>query len=69
MTLTGWRAIDALQSSRDQVQADATQWQQFDDFFVTLEADLRRASLSEFSGSESGMSFAGETCRRWLARQ
>ncbi len=56
MTLTGWRAIDALQTSRDRVQADATQWQQFDDFFVTLEADLRRASLSEFSGSESGMS-------------
>ena len=42
MTLTGWRAIDALlKSSRDRVQADATQWQQFDDFFVTLEADLR----------------------------
>ena len=56
MTLTGWRAIDALQSSRDRVQADATQWQQFDDFFVTLEADLRRASLSDFSGSESSMS-------------
>ena len=24
MTLTGWRAIDALQTSRDRVQADAT---------------------------------------------
>lgn len=56
MTLTGWRAIDALQTSRDRVQADATQWQQLDDFFVTLEADLRRASLADFSGSESSMS-------------
>lgn len=56
MTLTGWRAIDALQASRDRVQADATQWQQLDDFFVTLEADLRRTSLSDFSGSESAMS-------------
>ncbi len=56
MTLTGWRAIDALQTSRDRVQGDATQWQQLDDFFVTLEADLRRASLSDFNGTESTLS-------------
>ena len=51
MTLTGWRAVDALQSSRDRVVTEAAQWQRVDDFFVTLEADLRRASISEFSGS------------------
>ncbi len=51
MTLTGWRAVDALQSSRDRVVNEAAQWQTIDDFFVTLEADLRRASISEFSGS------------------
>ncbi len=51
MTLTGWRAVDALQSSRDRVVTEAAQWQRVDDFFVTMEADLRRASISEFSGS------------------
>lgn len=51
MTLTGWRAVDALQSSRDRVVTEAAQWQRVDDFFVTLEADLRRASISEFSGN------------------
>ena len=51
MTLTGWRAVDALQSSRDRVVREAAQWQRVDDFFVTLEADLRRASISEFSGN------------------
>lgn len=51
MTLTGWRAVDALQSSRDRVVSEAAQWQRIDDFFVTLEADLRRASISEFSGN------------------
>ena len=51
MTLTGWRAVDALQSSRDRVVSEAAQWQRIDDFFVTLEADLRRASIAEFSGS------------------
>lgn len=51
MTLTGWRAVDALQSSRDRVVNEAAQWQSIDDFFVTLEADLRRASISEFSGN------------------
>lgn len=51
MTLTGWRAVDALQHARDRVIDEARQWQQLDDLFVTLEADLRRASISEFSGS------------------
>lgn len=51
MTLTGWRAVDTLQSSRDRVVNEAAQWQRVDDFFVTLEADLRRASISEFSGN------------------
>ena len=51
MTLTGWRAVDALQSSRDRVVTEAAQWQRVDDFFVTMEADLRRASISEFSGN------------------
>ncbi|MBC7710149.1 MAG: prepilin-type N-terminal cleavage/methylation domain-containing protein [Rhizobacter sp.] len=50
MTLTGWRAVDALQSSRDRVVTEAAQWQRIDDLFVTLEADLRRASISEFNG-------------------
>jgi prepilin-type N-terminal cleavage/methylation domain-containing protein len=50
MTLTGWRAVDALQSSRDRVVAEAAQWQRVDDFFVALEADLRRASITEFKG-------------------
>jgi hypothetical protein len=30
---------------------EAAQWQRLDDLFVTLEADLRRAAISEFSGS------------------
>jgi prepilin-type N-terminal cleavage/methylation domain-containing protein len=51
MTLTGWRAVDALQSSRDRVVTEAAQWQRVDDLFVALEADLRRASISEFSGN------------------
>jgi prepilin-type N-terminal cleavage/methylation domain-containing protein len=45
MTLTGWRAVDALQVSRDRVVSEAFQWQRLDDLFVTLEADLRRASI------------------------
>ena len=49
MTLTGWRALDTLQVSRDRVVNDAAQWQRLDDFFANLEADLRRASLSEFA--------------------
>jgi prepilin-type N-terminal cleavage/methylation domain-containing protein len=55
MTLTGWRAVDALQVARDRVIAEAAQWQRLDDLFVTLEADLRRASISEFSGSGEGL--------------
>jgi prepilin-type N-terminal cleavage/methylation domain-containing protein len=55
MTLTGWRAVDALQTSRDRVVAEAAQWQRVDDFFVTLEADLRRASFTEFSGTANGL--------------
>lgn len=55
MTLTGWRAVDALQSSRDRVVTEAAQWQTVDDFFVTLEADLRRASISEFSGDSDSI--------------
>ena len=51
MTLTGWRAVDALQSARDRVVNEAAQWQRLDDLFVTLEADLRRASINEFSGN------------------
>lgn len=56
MTLTGWRAIDALQTSRDRVQQDASRWQRLDDFFAALEGDLRRASLTDFEGSADGMS-------------
>ena len=55
MTLTGWRAVDALQSSRDRVVTEAALWQRIDDFFVTLEADLRRSSISEFSGNSDGI--------------
>jgi prepilin-type N-terminal cleavage/methylation domain-containing protein len=55
MTLTGWRAVDALQTSRDRVTNEAAQWQRLDDFFVTLESDLRRASITEFSGSAETM--------------
>lgn len=56
MTLTGWRAVDALQTSRDRVVTEAAQWQRVDDFFVTLEADLRRASITEFSGNSDSIS-------------
>lgn len=54
MTLTGWRAVDALQSSRDRVVGEAEHWQRMDEFFVTLEADLRRASINDFSGGADG---------------
>ncbi len=77
MTLTGWRALDTLQVSRDRVVNDAAQWQRLDDFFANLEADLRRASLSEFSaGAETmamlqpSLSRGVDTRRvsyRWLA--
>ena len=55
MTLTGWRALDTLQLSRDRVVNDAAQWQRLDDFFASLEADLRRASLTEFVASNDAM--------------
>lgn len=55
MTLTGWRAIDALQTSRDRVIADASTWQRIDDLFATLEADLRRASLTDFAGNTESL--------------
>ena len=55
MTLTGWRALDTLQVSRDRVVSEAAQWQRLDDFFANLEADLRRASLVEFSASSEAM--------------
>ena len=55
MTLTGWRALDTLQVSRDRVVDDAAQWQRLDDFFANLEADLRRASLSEFAATNDAM--------------
>ena len=55
MTLTGWRALDTLQVSRDRVVSDAAQWQRLDDFFANLEADLRRASLSEFAATSEAM--------------
>jgi type II secretory pathway component PulJ len=55
MTITGWRAIDGLQSARDQTVTDAARWQGLDTFFAALEADLRRADLSSFSGSASAL--------------
>jgi len=58
MTLTGWRALDALQTSRDRVTGDAQQWQQLDDFFATLESDLRRASFSRFRGNAASMTMS-----------
>lgn len=58
MTLTGWRALDALQTSRDRVTTDAQQWQQLDDFFAILEADLRRASFTHFRGSANAITLS-----------
>lgn len=55
MTLTGWRAVDALQVARDRVVEEAAQWQRLDDLFVTLEADLRRASIGEFNGNGNNL--------------
>lgn len=76
MTLTGWRALDTLQLSRDRVVNDAVQWQRLDDFFANLEADLRRASLSEFAANsdaivmvQPSLSHGADTRRvsyRWL---
>ena len=77
MTLTGWRALDTLQVSRDRVVNDAAQWQRLDDFFANLEADLRRASLSEFAANGEAMAMvqpslsrgvdARRVSYRWLA--
>jgi prepilin-type N-terminal cleavage/methylation domain-containing protein len=55
MTIAGWRAIEALQTARDQTFRDATQWQALDTLFATLEADLRRADLREFSGTATSL--------------
>ena len=76
MTITGWRAIETLQTARDQTVNDASRWQAIDTFFATLEADLRRAELSSFSGRDAEISFQlpGETVtapsiqvRYWIA--
>jgi len=64
MTLTGWRALDTLQVSRDRVVNDAAQWQRLDDFFANLEADLRRASLSEFSANRDAMAMVQPSLSR-----
>ena len=64
MTLTGWRALDTLQVSRDRVVNDAAQWQRLDDFFANLEADLRRASLSEFAASSDAMAMVQPSLSR-----
>jgi type II secretory pathway component PulJ len=55
MTIAGWRAIDAMQSARDQTVNDAARWQSIDTLFATLEADLRRADLRVFSGNTNGL--------------
>ncbi len=50
MTVAGWRAIEALQSAREQTYRDANQWQTLDTLFTTIESDMRRADFSRFSG-------------------
>ncbi len=77
MTVAEWRAIEALQSARDQTFRDATQWQALDTLFSTLESDLRRADLTSFSGNATSLTLrlnplsatdATRTVRyRWLA--
>jgi type II secretory pathway component PulJ len=79
MTIAGWRAIEALQSARDQTFRDATQWQALDTLFATLEADLRRADLRNFSGDATSLTLrlnplsptdTARTVRyRWLATE
>lgn len=66
MTLTGWRALDTLQVSRDRVVNDAAQWQRLDDFFANLEADLRRASLSEFAANSDSLAMIQPSLARGL---
>lgn len=51
MTVAGWRAIEALQSARDQTYRDANQWQTLDTLFATIESDMRRADFTRFRGS------------------
>jgi prepilin-type N-terminal cleavage/methylation domain-containing protein len=55
MTITGWRAIDGLQAARDQTVSDAARWQGLDTLFATLEADMRRAELTNFSGGTNAL--------------
>ncbi|MGL4233608.1 MAG: PulJ/GspJ family protein [Casimicrobium sp.] len=79
MTVAGWRAIEALQSARDQTFRDATQWQALDTLFATLESDLRRADLRVFSGDATSLTLrlnpldAKEPIRtvryRWVASE
>jgi prepilin-type N-terminal cleavage/methylation domain-containing protein len=56
MTVAGWRAIDAMQSARDQTVNDAARWQSIDTLFATMESDLRRADLRAFSGNANAFS-------------
>jgi type II secretory pathway component PulJ len=56
MTVAGWRAIDAMQTARDQTVGDAARWQAIDTLFATMEADLRRADLRTFSGNATSFS-------------
>jgi type II secretory pathway pseudopilin PulG len=55
MTVAGWRAIDAMQSARDRTVSDAARWQSIDTLFATMEADLRRADLANFSGDANAL--------------
>ena len=66
MTLTGWRAIDALQSSRDRVQRTPRNGNN-SMTFCDPEADLRRASLSDSAAARRHVVAA--TGSRWLAPQ
>lgn len=56
MTVAGWRAIEALQSARDQTYRDANQWQTLDTLFSTIESDMRRADFTRFSGNAESFS-------------
>jgi Prokaryotic N-terminal methylation motif len=56
MTVAGWRAIDAMQTARDETVTDAARWQAIDTLFATMEADLRRADLRSFVGDATSLS-------------
>lgn len=56
MTVAGWRAIDAMQTARDQTVSDAARWQAIDTLFATMESDLRRADLRAFTGDATSLS-------------